>query len=79
MSVNTVFPIIAHVPSRSTTGNATVRSNRCPASHPRLQAGSKQRLGPAYSKLFSQSSDHDHDSPAPRRLQHTRHVNTKSP
>ena len=68
MSANMILPVIAHIPSRSTTGNATVWPDGCPPSHSRPHAAPKHGLRPASSKRASQTSDHNHVSPVPRRL-----------
>jgi hypothetical protein len=79
MSTNMIFPVLAHIPSQSTTGNATAWPDGCPPSHSRPHAAPKHGLRPASSKRASQTIDHNHVSPAPRRLRDKRTVRTKSP
>ena len=79
MSANTISSAIAHIPSRSTTGNATARPDRCPALHSMLHAAPKHGLSAALAKLVRQANDRLHNISALRQCLLTRTVHTKSP
>ena len=79
MSANTIFSTIAHMPSRSTTGNDPLWPDGSLASHARLHTAAKRGIGPADSKPVSQSHAHNRMLPVPRRFRHTRPTRAKSP